>query len=109
MACEDHNSTADALGNFTGEAPIDAITCTYSADWGMGMGPTFMMFVVGFMGLALTVRTRHPGPIVIAGMLSAGLLASSLPGVVAKIFAFVLFVGFAASGLYLYQRAQTSL
>lgn len=109
MPCTDYNSTADALSNFTGEAPLDAITCTYSADWGLGMGSAFLMFVIGFMGLGLTVRARHPGPVVIAGMLSAGVLAASLPGIVAKIFALVIFIGFTAAGLYVYQRAQSSL
>jgi len=73
------------------------------------MGPTFMLFVVGFLGLGLTVRTRHPGPVLVAGMLSAGVLAAGLPGAAAKIFALVLFIGFAAAGLYIYQRAQSSL
>lgn len=109
MSCSDYNSTAEALRDFTGQAPLDAVTCTYSADWGLGMGPTFLLFVVGFMGMALTVRTRHAGPVVIAGMLSAGVLAASLPGIAAKIFALIIFVGFAAGGLYIYQRAQSSL
>jgi hypothetical protein len=109
MPCSDYNSTADALGDFTGSAPIDAITCTYSADWGLGMGPTFAMFVFGFMGLALTVRTRHPGPITVAGMLSAGVVAASIPGIAAKILALVLFVAFAGAGLFVYQRLQGSL
>lgn len=109
MACSDHNSSAEALRDFGGSAPIDAITCPYSADYGLGMGPLFLMFVVGFMGLGLTVRTRHPGPVLTAGMLSGGVFAASLPGIVTKIFAFVLFVGFAAGGLMLYQRMQSSL
>jgi CHASE2 domain-containing sensor protein len=109
MPCGDYNSTTDALGNFSGQAPIDAITCTYSADWGLGMGGTFLMFVVGFMGLGLAIRTRHPGPVLIAGMLSAGVFAVSLPGIVAKIFALVIFIGFSAAGLYIYQRMQGAL
>jgi uncharacterized membrane protein YczE len=107
--CDAYNSTADALGNFTGSAPIDAITCTYSADWGLGMGATFGLFVFGIMGLSLTVRTRHPGPVTIAGMLSAGVIATTIPGIAAKIMAFVLFVAFSAAGFMLYQRAQSSL
>lgn len=109
MPCSDYNSTADALGNFTASAPLDAITCSYSADWGLGMGGTFMLFVVGFMGLGLTIRTRHPGPVLVAGMLSAGLFAASIPGIAAKIFALVLFAGISAAGLYVYQRMQSSL
>lgn len=109
MACSDHNSTIDALTDFSGQAPLDAVTCTYSADYGLGMGPTFMLFFVGFIGLGVTIRTRHPGPVVIAGMLSAGVFALSLPGAAAKIFAFILFIGFAAAGFYIYQRMQSSL
>jgi hypothetical protein len=109
MACSDYSSVGDALRDFGGQAPIDAITCVYSADWGLGMGATFMMFVFSFLGLALTIRNRHPGPILVAGMLSAGLVAASLPGIVAKIFAFVVFVGFSAAGLFIYQRMQGAL
>jgi uncharacterized membrane protein YczE len=109
MACSDHNSTVDALRDFSGEAPIDAVTCTFSADYGLGMGPTFMLFFVGFLGLGLTIRTRHPGPVTVAGMLSAGVFAASIPGIAAKIFAFVLFIAFSAAGLMIYQRAQGSL
>lgn len=109
MACSDYNSTADALSNFTGQAPLDAVTCSYSADWGLGMGPSFMLFMVGFLGLGLTIRTRHPGPVTIAGMLSAGVFAVSVPGIAAKIFAFVLFIAFSAAGFMVYQRAQSSL
>jgi len=109
MSCDDYNSSAEALRDFSGQAPLDAVTCPFSAEWGLGMGPLFLMFVVGFMGLGLTVRTRHPGPIVTAGMLSAGVFAASIPGIVAKIFAFVVFVGFSAAGLMIYQRMQSSL
>lgn len=109
MSCSDHSSVVDALRDFSGQAPIDAITCAYSADYGLGMGATFLMFVIGFMGLALSVRTRRPGPVVIAGMLSAGVVASSLPGIFVKIFALIIFAMFSAAGLYLYQRAQSSL
>jgi len=107
--CDSYNSTADALGNFSGSAPLDAITCTFSADWGLGLGPVFGLFVFGVMGVALTVRTRHPGPVTIAGILSAGLVATSIPGIAAKIMAFVLFVAFAGAGMMIYQRAQSSL
>ena len=109
MSCSDYNSVTDALRDFSGQAPFDAITCAFSADYGAGMGVTFLMFVIGFMGLALAVRTRRPGPVVIAGMLSAGVVASSLPGIFVKIFALVIFAMFSAGGMFLYQRAQSSL
>lgn len=109
MACSAYNSTAEALRNFTGTAPIDAVTCQYSAGWGLGMGPTFLMFIFATMGLAMAIRTRHIGPVLVAGMLSAGVVAASLPGIVAKMFAFALLIGIAVAGLMLYQRAQGAL
>lgn len=107
--CSAYNSTADALGNFTASAPIDSITCTFSSGWGAGMGLAFGLFVFGFMGLALSIRAQHPGPVLIAGILSASVMAASIPGIAAKIAAVVIFVGFAGAGLYLYQRAQGAL
>jgi len=109
MPCSDYNSTADALSDFAGQAPLDAITCTYSADWGLGMGPVFGLFIFAMMGFGLTIRTRHPGPVLIAGMLSAGVIAASLPGAAANIFAIVMFIGIAAAGLFIYQRMQGAL
>lgn len=100
------------LANFTGTDPLDAVICpfTQSAGGGAGMGlGVFSLFVIGFLGLGLAVRTQHPGPILVAGMLSAGLFAASLPGIVLKITALVFFFGIAAAGLFLYQRAQTAL
>lgn len=109
-SCSTYNSTADALGNFTGQAALDAIRCAYAADYGAGMGDAvFGMFVFTFLGMGLTIRSRHPAPIVVAGMLSAGLFATTLPGQVRKIFAFILVIGFMAAGLYLYQRFQSDL
>lgn len=111
MACSRGNIT-DYLANFTGQDPIDAVICPFvqsgGGGAGMGMG-VFALFFVGFLGVGLTIRTQHPGPLLIALMLSAGLFAASLPGVVLKIGALVLLVGIAAMSLFLYQRAQTSL
>jgi hypothetical protein len=109
MPCGDYNSTTDALGNFSGSAPIDAITCTYSADWGLGMNATFGLFVFGMLALAVSVRTRHPGPVIIAGMLSASVIAVSLPGIAAKIMALAILGGLTVAGLAIYQRMQGAL
>lgn len=109
MAC-DRSSLHEYLANFAGRDPLDAVICPYTQDAGAGMGmPVFALFVIGFLGLGLTVRTQHPGPILVCGILSAGLFAASIPGIAAKIFALVLFFGISALGLYLYQQAQTSL
>jgi hypothetical protein len=100
------------LSEFQGQDPIDAVICPFvqssGGGAGMGMG-VFAMFVVGMMGLGLTVKAQHPGPIVVALMLSAGLFATALPGLVLKIGALVLFFAIAGVGLYIYQRAQSSL
>lgn len=100
------------LDNFTGQDPIDAVICPFvqSSGGGAGMGlEVFSLFVIGSMGLALTIRAQHPGPILIAAILSAGLFATSLPGIALKIAALVLFFGIAGIGMILYRRAQTSL
>ncbi len=109
MAC-DRAELHDYLGNFSGDDPVDSVVCPFTQDAGAGMDmPIFALIVIGGLGLGLTIRTQHPGPIMISGMLSAGLFAASLPGIAAKIFALVLFFAIAGLGLFLYQRAQTSL
>jgi len=100
----------DYLKNFTGSDPVDAVACAYAQDSGAGMGmPLFSMFLVSFMGLALTVRVQHPAPILVAAMLSAGLFATLVPGIISKIVAIVLFFGISALGLYVYNRAKSEL
>lgn len=111
MACNRSN-LIDYLSGFTGQDPINAIICPFaqSSGGGAGMGlPVFAMFVVGFLGLGLSIRAQHPGPVLVAGMLSMGLFATALPGIVLKVAALVFFFGIAAMGMYLYQRARTSL
>jgi uncharacterized membrane protein len=108
-ACTQYDAAWKYLADFSGRSALDAIGCAFSADWGLGMGPTFMLFVFGFLGLALTVRTRHPGPVVVAAMLSAGTIAASIPGIAVKVMAFVIFIGFAAAAFFIYQRAQGAL
>lgn len=109
MACN-RTSLIDYLDNFTGNDPIDAVACAYAQDSGAGMGmPLFFMFVASFMGLALTVRVQHPAPVVVAGMLSAGLFAALMPGILSKIFALVLFFAVAGLGIFVYNRAKSEL
>lgn len=106
------NKTAiDYLTNFSEpQAPVKAVTCAYTSDGGAGMGlPVFALLVFGGVGLALTVRTGHPAPIVVASILSAGALSFAIPGMAAKIIAMVIFFSVAGLGMYLYQRAQNSL
>lgn len=102
----------DYLANFTGQDPINAVVCPFAQSSGNGAGMglgAFSLFVIGFLGLGLAIRTQHPGPILVAGVLSGGLFAMSLPGIALKIFALVIFFGIAGIGLYLYQTAQSSL
>lgn len=109
MACNRGNLT-DYLGNFTGQDPLKAAYCPFVQDQGAGLGmPVFALFFFGFIGIGLSLRTQHPGPVIIAGMLSAGVVALSVPGIASKMLALAIFVFIAAAGLYLYQRAQSSL
>lgn len=110
MACSDYNSLSEILQDVSGQQLFDAVVCPFTSDMGAGLGlNVFAMFVFGALGLALTVRTKHPGPVVVAGMLSAGVVAGQLPAGAVQIMALVLFFGIAVLGLYLYQRAQSSL
>lgn len=111
MAYCDRAELADYLNFSAGsQSPIKAGVCPFVQDAGAGMElAVFSVFVFGGVGLALTVRTQHPGPILVAGILVAGAVALSLPGLAAQVFALVLFFGLTALGMYLYQRARTSL
>lgn len=100
----------DYLANFT--IPTDAVVCPFVQDGGGGLGlglPLFALLVFGPLGLAMTVRIQHPGPIVVAGMLTIGAIAASLPGQAAQIAAIVFFFAIVAMGFYIYQRASNSL
>lgn len=90
------------------QAPVKVVTCSFAQGSGMGL-VLFSMFFFGGIGLALMIRVRHPAPIVVAAMLTIGVAAASLPGQVVRIAALILFFAVAGLGIYLYQRAQTSL
>jgi len=91
------------------EAPVKAVSCAF-VDGGVGMpAPVISLFVFGTVGLALTVRTRHPAPILISFMLTGGVVAISAPGQAINILAAVFFVGLSALGIYLYSRASRTL
>lgn len=106
--CEQYNSLIEPLVEFNNAS--DAIICPFIADGGAGLGiALFGMLVFGFVGMGLTIRVQHPGPILVTGILTAGLVASTLPGVGAQILALILFFGISVMGLYVYRRAQTSL
>lgn len=100
----------DYLGNFT--IPSDAVVCPFVQDAGGGLGlglPLFALLFFGPLGLAMAVRIQHPGPIVVAGMLTIGAIAASLPGQAAQIAAIIMFFAIMGIGLYIYQRASSSL
>lgn len=111
MACDAQNLT-HYLENFTGLDPVNAAVCPYaqSAGGGLGLGlPLFSLLVLGPLGLAMSVRANHPGPIIVAGFLTIGSMAAVLPGPAAQVIAVVMFFSLAGFGLYIYQRAQSSL
>jgi hypothetical protein len=98
------------LSNFSGQDPIRAIQCPYTADAGAGMGlPVFALFLFGGLGLGLAVRTQHPGPLIIGMILSVAAITPAIPGIAGKILAIVFFFAIAGFGYYIYQRAQSSL
>lgn len=110
MACETYGNVTDPLANFSGSAPLDAAICPYTAGYGAGMGMTlFVLLVFAPLGLALTVRAQHPGPVVVMAILAGGLIAPTLPGIAAKILALVLFFAIAGVSLIIYQKMQSSL
>lgn len=106
MAC-DKTHLYEYLSDFTGTRPLEAVYCAFSSDAGAGMGfTTFSLFFFGAMGLGLTIRTQHPGPILVAGILSAGVVAARVPSQGAKIMALVVFFGIVAIALLMYRSAK---
>lgn len=100
---------ADYLTNFSGTDPLRVVYCPFVQDAGAGMGlTTFSMIFFGAIGIALTIRTQHPAPIVVAGILSAGVIAPQLPGGGARIFAVALFLAISAIGFVIYRLLNNS-
>jgi len=98
----------DYLTNFT--KPAKSVVCPFVQAEGSGMGlAVFSLLVFGGMGLGLTIRTQHPGPLVVAGILTIGTMTLSLPGEGAMIAALVLFFAISALGIYLYSRSKNTL
>lgn len=92
-----------------GDWPVHAVYCTF-VQGGAGIpGPVLSLVVFGTLGLTVSHRVQHPGPVIVAGILTAGTVAASAPAGGINIFAVVLFVGIAAVMLYVYQQAQDSL
>lgn len=111
MAC-DRTELEHYLQNFTGLDPVNSVVCPFAQSDGSGLGmgiPLFALVVLGPLGLAMTVRMQHPGPLIVAGMLTIGAIAANLPGQAAQIGAIVFFFAIAAIGLFLYQRFKRSL
>lgn len=109
MACTS-SSLLDYLRDFTGQNPLDAAVCPFTSSAGASMPLAVLsLFVFGFIGLALAVRVQHPGPIVVAAILTASVVAASLPGIAAKILAIVILFTLTAGAMYLYSRAQSTL
>lgn len=109
MACNKDSLTA-YLADFSGQRPLDAIICPFAGPNGAEMGvPVVALIFVGVLGMGLAVRSRNPAPLIVVGILSAGLFATALPGAAGNIFAMVLMAGIIAAGMYLYKRFQSSL
>lgn len=110
MPCSDYSNITDPLGNFSGQAPLDSAICPYTAGYGADLGLTlFVLLVFAPLGFGLTVKARHPGPLVIMSIFAAALITPSLPGIAAKILALVLFFAIAGISLIIYQKMQSGL
>lgn len=107
MSCKDYDKLWEPLTNKS-EPITDAVICAYSDGAGLGLG-LFSMIVFSTIGLGLTIRTRHPGPVIIGGILSSAMMARVLPGIAGNILALVLFFGISGLGLWLYSRARSTL
>jgi len=91
---------ADYLDLANPQDLLRAVVCPFVQPEGLGMGmAAFAILVYGGVGLALTVKVRHPAPIIVSGMLLAGTFALALPGVGVRILAIVLFIGLSGLGL----------
>lgn len=109
MACSS-DSLLDYLREFSGDNPVDAVVCPYTQEAGAGMPLAVLsLFTFGMLGLALSVRVQHPGPIAVASILSAGVIAGTLPGIAAKMLAVTILFTLTAAGMYAYSRLGSSL
>jgi len=98
------------LTNMSGQDPVKAVACPFIQDEGLGMGIImFSMFFFGFIGMGLSYRVQHPGPLLVAGILTAGVVTLTIPSVLSTILTIVIFFGLSMLGIYLYQRAQGEL
>jgi hypothetical protein len=108
MACSDYSSLQDILVDFS--QPPDAVVCPFAGDAGLGIGiALFGMFVFSFVGLGLSIRTQHPAPVLVTGILSAAVVAANVPGQVTSVIAIIIFFLLAGAGMIIYQSAQSSL
>lgn len=111
MACN-RTDLHHYLENFTALDPVNSVVCPYAQDAGGGLGlgiPLFALLVLGPLGLGMTVRMQHPGPLIVAGLLTIGAVATSMAGPGARIAAIVFFFGLSAVGLFLYQRFKRAM
>lgn len=89
--------------------PVRAPTCAF-VDGGAGIpGPVLSLLVFGTIGMTMSYRVQHPGPIVVSGILVAGVFTANAPANMVNIIGLVLLIGLSIAGLYLYQRAQRAL
>lgn len=89
--------------------PVRAPVCAF-VQGGAGVpGVVLSLVFFGTVGMALSYRVQHPGPIVVAGLLTAGSAALSSPGSMMNIVGIVVFLGISVAGIYIYTRMQRTL
>lgn len=109
--CNKTTAVIDYIKNWSEpQAPVKAVTCAYTSDPGAGMGlEMFSLFVFGAIGLGITIRTRHPAPLLVTAILTASVITLSAPGDGVQILGLTLFFGLTALWFYLYSRANNEL
>lgn len=106
MSCT-KDTLAGYLADLSGNNPLDAVACPFVQGTPLSMA-VFSLFIFGAIGLSLSIRARHPSPVIVTSILSAGVVATAVPGVGAKLLAIALFFGIAAAALVVYKRASNS-
>jgi len=110
MVCQEYDSLLKYLREFNGTDPVGAAACPFMNDAGAGIPVGVMsLLTFGFLGLALTARTQHPAPLLVAILISGSTIAATIPGIAAKIVAVVVLFTLTGAALFVYERAQGTL
>lgn len=109
MACSDHSKLWQHLADFDGNAPVDAVICSFTSDAGAGMGmPIFALLVFGGVGLAYSIYHQSVAPLFVAAIFSGPVFMALIPSPAVRIVVFFAVIALTVAGYTIYQRAHTS-